>query len=340
MATHADDRSAHYDCPVNESVGVTRSVANLKRDLLFFDRLQILGLDALIEGDDPHIDDAVRADCQYLVDRGAIVAGPNTRSELLAAIDRKWAAEFASPSTEALHGTYQPGVDLRSLPAVIRAQLLASTANHPAGLLGADEPFPNGGELVVAFAEECSDGVSAVPILTTKPNAQDLVQLSGTFLGPAWDQTRLGYVSELVVARFPIPGDDVPLDEVLDFVSDPVQQLQMRALRLWMTRAAMGHDPLDVLTLEFETLLHDFEVQMRVADMRASDSFFRVAISVPLEIAQELMHLRPKAAFNAAFSLRARQADRLESMLSAPGREVAFLGNANQRFRTAAHSVD
>ena len=123
VATHADGRSAHYDCPVNESVGITRSVSNLKRDLLFFDRLQILGLDALIEGDGPHIDDALRADCLYLVGRGAIVAGPNTRSELLAAIDRRWAAEYASPSTEALRDAYQPGVDLISLPGVIRPQL-------------------------------------------------------------------------------------------------------------------------------------------------------------------------------------------------------------------------
>ncbi len=140
------------------------------------------------------------------------------------------------------------------------------------------------------------------------------------------------HVLEVVMNALPVPGEDTPLEAVLDFVADPEVRSEVEALRLWMRR--MANDPTggQQVELELETMLHEFRQHLRVHRLKAQESTLRTVLSIPLGVAEELVHLRPQKAVDALFAVRERRAMRLESRLTAPGHEVAFIDAAWEHF--------
>jgi hypothetical protein len=327
-------RRERYDRGVRASTAVTRSVADLKRDLLFFDQIIVLGLDEMLEGDRrfPQLDEATRADCEYLVEQGVLRAGPAFRRDLAMGVWQRMRGAFGDEEAEEPPDDW--GESLSNLRPAQRAALLGSTAQHPAGRIPFTLPMPTGSEFVIAYAERLfAPEIGVVPILPQQMSAADWRAIEGTFIGPARDDSgHSGGVAQVALSHVPMPGDDVPLADILAFTREDETRRQVSSLRLWIARTAFETRSSDDVSLELASMLHDFTQHMNLADMRAKDSMLQLLVGIPLEIAQELLHLRPKAAVDALFSVKARKADRLEAELSAPGHEVAFLRSAARRF--------
>lgn len=323
-----------YDRGVRASTAVTRSVADLKRDLLFFDQIIVLGLDEMLECDQrfPQLDEATRADCEYLVEQGALRAGPAFRRELAMGIWQRMRGAFGDEEAEDPPDDW--GENLLNLQPAQRARLLGSTAQHPAGSISFSLPMPTGSEFVIAYAERLfTPEIGVVPILPRQMSAADWRAIEGTFIGPARDDSGHSRgVAQVALSHVPMPGDDVPLADILAFTREDETRRQVASLRLWIARTALETRSFEDVSLELDSMLHDFTQHMNLADMRAKDSMLHLLVGIPLEIAQELLHLRPKAAADALFSVKARRADRLEAELSAPGHEVAYLRSAARRF--------
>jgi hypothetical protein len=319
-------------------VAVTRSVRNLKRDLLLFEQLHVMGLHWQIGGDLTHkgvpaLDDGTAADCDFLIDAGVLRHAPAFPDDL-----SHYAFDLAKQSVE--HEGRGEIVDwdgetpLSALPAASQAAILGSTVRHPAGILPWDRALPPGSELLVAHVESLFNPAGAVGVLEHPVRQDDWGKITNTFLiaTSAEAASREAIVAEVVLPHVPVPGEDVSIEALLDFRRDPTTVQQIEGLRLWMRRAALSDASTAELELELHTMLHDFQRHMAVADMRATDGALQLAISIPLGIAEELLHLRPKAAVDAAFAFRQSRAKRLEAELKAPGNEIAYLHTAAQRF--------
>lgn len=263
----------------------------------------------------PRLDPATQADCLYLWDRGVIDHAPAYRFDLAGSVGKRL-QDLGDSSTGRAAGKFY------------------SSAIHPAGVLPWRRPLPAGGELVVAYVQQLFGEPGTVPILEAPLAHSEWRAHTQTFLlrSPQRKSLDTRHVAEIVLKRIPMPGDDVPLDAVLDFAHDPTTQRQIESLRLWMARMALQHRNADELAVELDSMLHDFRAHMDLADMRSTDSALRLVLAVPLEVAQELLHLRPKAALDALAGVRARKAERLEAELNAPGHEVAYLRSVERRF--------
>ena len=216
---------------------------------------------------------------------------------------------------------------------VERAMLLGSSGRHPSGRLPYDVPMPNGSELVVAYAERLFEPGSAVPMLIEPVTATQWERNAQTFMMPGLEAGRTADVVEVILERLPVPGDEVPLTDILAFSREPDTRRQIQNLRFWMMKTAMLGSSIEDLSLEVDSMLNDFQQHMRAADMRATESGLRVAVEIPLEIAEAVLHARPKKALDAAFGLQIRKAEKLEAELAAPGHELSFLRTAARRFK-------
>lgn len=143
-------------------------------------------------------------------------------------------------------------------------------------------------------------------------------------------------ILELVLSNLPSPGDDVPLDAILDFAGDDETQRKLSRLDIWMRRAAQSGKELQEISLDMEESLHDLANHMRLADMRARTSGMRIVLSLPLEIVEELLHLRPRKALDVVFQYKDRKANRLEAELKAPGGALAYIYEAERRFSASS----
>lgn len=86
------------------------------------------------------------------------------------------------------------------------------------------------------------------------------------------------------------------------------------------------------LSLEIDTMLHDFHSHMLPVRKKNNTSVLRALVTIPLGVTEELLHLRPKGALYLVFDIRDRKANLLEAEVGAPGHEVALLDAAERRF--------
>lgn len=291
--------------------GVRRVLGYSKRDLLLFERLLVMDLKRQLTEAPVH--SVVAADCEFLADSGFMVDAPGTPSELL----------VLSPPLIAM-GLEE--VPQRILQGLQTCSALPSLFN--------DTPLTHGGELIVAYLAQSIGGIAvAVAESSLASSMTDVLMrfLYGTLDEPGGPEFTHGLV-DLVTERLPVPGDEVPLADILDFVSDPETKRKRDRLDIWTRRAAQSGRELQDLSLEMEESLHDFANHMRAADMRSQTSGLRIALSLPLGAIEELLHLRPKGALDVVFEYRDRKASRLEAELAAPGGALAYIYEAEKRF--------
>lgn len=309
--------------------GVRRVLAYSKKDLLLFRRVHVMGLQRQLRLSRP----SERADCEFLIESDFLAEAPDTGSDLaktaFVRLDDALASRYKTSMRDLAEarraGRASQEVDTFAAP----LWRMASSAQHPSGLSNYS-PLPNGTEAVVAYLLTQTGDLS-VPIFESLPNWEMMkfhLSVPRELREPSPDNR----IVELVLSKLPVPGDDVPLDEVITFSRDDETRRKIEGLEIWMRKAARSGKDLQDLQLEVEDGLHNFAAHMRVADMRSKTSTLRVALSLPLGIVEELLHLRPKKALDVALEFHDRKAMRLEAELNAPGGTFAYIYKAARRF--------
>ncbi|MHB1088853.1 MAG: hypothetical protein ACYC19_08850 [Acidimicrobiales bacterium] len=282
------------------------------------------------------------ADLEYLYDQKVFREVPGTPVEFCTYVDARYRQSFGDPWDAPPR---PPGSLLKNLEAELspqrRAILLSSSGRHPASLVKWDAVLPPGGEFVAAYAERifCGDQSTAVASLSILPSAAELQLLSKSFLGPnLLADGRQTKVLEVVVEGLPSPGNDVALDELLSFARDPDNREKNLRLRLWMQRIASGTASANEIYSEFESLRNDFSTSMKSAKMKTDNRPLLLAVTLPFDVIDDLAHLKFGDAAREFFRFSNRKGNLLETELTAPGRELAYIDAASARFRIDAQN--
>lgn len=300
--------------------GVRRALGYSKKDLLLFRKLHVMGLDRQLR--DGTGNPGLVADCEYLIERGFMTEAPD---EVLA-LSNYGIEHTPDHYRQAFQGLLDDDNPI-SLKAATYAYFVSVT-RHPSVELGAR--LPAGAELVVAYVLREAGGrcVPVIPAGWSAASVGRVLALPRRILEPDPDQG----VVEVVLRALPVPGDDVPLDYIMDFTQDAETQRRLERLDLWMRRAAQSGRELQDIGLELEERVHEFDAHMRLAEMQHETSGLRLLLTVPLGVIEELAHLKPKGALDVVFNFRDRKASRLEAELKAPGGALAYLYEAERRF--------
>lgn len=321
--------------------GVRRTLTYSKKDLLLFRHVRVMGLDRQLG--EAFNDPALVADCEYLIEKGFLVPGPD---DLREAVEESLVVlglllrdhyddetkEWTSPSAEDFGvllvqlGLLHEGMAVAGVSEDERAGVLQNTASTV---------LPDGAEFIHSFLANIV-GCSTVPLRRKLLSTREMARLTSV-MSAAHDIVKPTLdtgVIDLVVRNLPVPGDNVSLDAILEFVSDEETQRRLLGLHLWTRRAAISGRELHDLALEMDEMLHEFTSHMRVLDLAQNTSGFRVALSLPIGVLEELLRLRPKKALDVVFDYRDRRATRLEKELSSPGNAVAYIYEAKEHFRS------
>jgi hypothetical protein len=139
-------------------------------------------------------------------------------------------------------------------------------------------------------------------------------------------------VLEVVMRQMPLPDPDTPLEAILDFRADEAAMLALRRLRSWMN----GIGRLTLKPYEIEegllTLNDQYREHMRLHQMKHHNGVLRTLVTISLDVAEQLAHLKFKAAFEATLVLQQRRLALTEAEMVAPGRDVAYIVRAQDAF--------
>jgi len=136
----------------------------------------------------------------------------------------------------------------------------------------------------------------------------------------------------IILKQIPVPEDDVSIQDVLDFSTAEQAVRHRSALNDWLNGKVREGATASELADELAYLINEYTEFMKISKMRFRTTVSEAIIKMPFEISGGLATLRLTKVVEALFSFRRIYLDLREAELKAPGREVAYIVDAQDRF--------
>lgn len=143
---------------------------------------------------------------------------------------------------------------------------------------------------------------------------------------------REGTVLNVVFDQLPQPSDSADVDDVLRFRSDEEARRSFRRLHGWMVDAARGTKTANELAAELQLLVDKYTEYMRLHKMKSETGALEAFFTTAADIVGNVAKLDLGSAVRTLFTMRQKKIALLEAEMSAPGREVAYIVAAKQKF--------
>lgn len=328
-----------------ESVGATREWVGVihwtsalimpKHELLFFDRVAVVGLEEAIKNNRrglyarPDIADQM----EWLAEEGLIFDPPGLRYDFF--------NEQANCGDASLAATF--GLLARDLRE--SAVPFSTTISQSEGEMLTVQSFSrsDGDKLMragrldwaraflitrlVAAQMRADLGIDAVSSGATP----DLVKaLRAGIVTPSDD---MHGVAHIVLRQLPVPDEDATsMESILEFRKDPDARNQLLALRLWMRAAARAVTSSAELQERITYFLSEYERYLRIHRLKTKPGFLETAITTTAEMIENLAKLKLGESAKLLFRIKHSRLALLEAEAKAPGREVAYVASARTHF--------
>ena len=140
-------------------------------------------------------------------------------------------------------------------------------------------------------------------------------------------------IIELILNEFPTPDEGTPYEEILAFKAEASVQRDFELFRRWMRKKVRDENAsLLEVREEISDLISDYREHMELAKMKYHHGVVRTVLTAPLGLVEKVVKLQLSKIFDAFFDLRASKIGLAEAEIKAPGREVAYIEKATQRF--------
>lgn len=129
-------------------------------------------------------------------------------------------------------------------------------------------------------------------------------------------------VLQFVLQRFPIPDDDVPVEDILDFRRQ--NQREMRRFWSWMQSLGVKQPSQPEIAAELQQNLDNYTETLERNRLNYRKGVLRAVLTITAAIAQSLDSLMFIAAANALLSWKVQRTKHIEGEREDPGRDVAY----------------
>jgi hypothetical protein len=238
------------------------------------------------------------ADLQWLVSKGLVFV-PGWLNECPARLNPAWTA--ANEEVKSKLRTYIKVKGQQSAPALTHDDIGDAKAR------------------LVAIRLREIDGMNAVPVTS------GWTALSEEPLSRA-------EVVRIVVKAIPIPSDQHSLQDVVDFREEARAEGLIQGLRVWINDMASGKLTEVEVSDKLEDLVSRYERALKLERMSNEASVVETLVVTTAEIAESLVKVKWSEAAKKLFEVKHKQIDLMKAEMTLPGREVAYIVKARERF--------
>lgn len=176
---------------------------------------------------------------------------------------------------------------------------------------------------LMAIFMELEKGVTAV---TTFPHAEYIQALPNS---------NKSDVIQIVINNLPLPSNETPWEQIIDYRNDPENQNNLLGLRQWIRKISKEGLPKAEIEDEIEWRINEFQNHMKLHKMKVNTETLEVIVKTPLEMIENLIKLKFSKIPEPFFALKKRQINLMEAELNAPGREMAYIIKAKDTFQSS-----
>jgi len=141
-------------------------------------------------------------------------------------------------------------------------------------------------------------------------------------------------VIRVALNHLPLPSAETPWEAILDWRRDEEATVRFRRLRHWINTLVRGGLQPSEAGDAIATLIDDYATYMHRIHRRLRKARWEVVATTGAEVLENLVSLRFSNVAARLFDVLKGEVSLRESELEAPGREVAYLVHARDRFRS------
>jgi hypothetical protein len=146
---------------------------------------------------------------------------------------------------------------------------------------------------------------------------------------------RIGTVIRVAVQEFPRIPAETPWEDILEFRTDPDSNRKTAMLRRWITNIASAERSPVEIAQEIEFLVAEYEHHMALHRLKTKRGVLEAVVTASAEVAESVAKLKWGQLAKLPFAVKQRRIALLEAEATAPGRELAIIAKARQRFARA-----
>lgn len=175
---------------------------------------------------------------------------------------------------------------------------------------------------LMTIVMELGKGVTAV---TTFPRSE--------YIQPLLNSNK-SEVAQIVINNLPLPSNETPWEQIIDYRNDPDSQKNLLNLRRWIRKTSHENLPLIEIQEEIEWLMNEFKEHMNVHKMKTDTESLEVLVKAPIEMLENLVTLKFSKLVDPLFTIKKRQLSLLEAEINAPGKEMAYIIKSKEAFQS------
>jgi hypothetical protein len=139
-------------------------------------------------------------------------------------------------------------------------------------------------------------------------------------------------VAQVVISKLPMPDNETPWEQIIDYRDDEDNQKNLLNLRRWITKISTENLSSVEIEEELEWLLNKFKDHMKIHNLKANTETLELVVKILPETIENLIKLRFSKLPEPFFALKKRQINLMEAELNAPGREMSYVIKIREAF--------
>ncbi|MEM9888437.1 MAG: hypothetical protein AAF849_21260 [Bacteroidota bacterium] len=157
---------------------------------------------------------------------------------------------------------------------------------------------------------------------------------SSNFALPKETEVQKQEILKAIINYVPLPFEDTPIEQILDFRKDKEANDKYEALKLWIHDIGAKKEDLEVTNQRLKVLLTDYEKYIRLQKLKFKMGFIELVVTTTAETIENLVKLKLSKLAKSLFKLKYNRIAMIEKEMKAPGREVAYISMVNEKFKT------
>lgn len=141
-------------------------------------------------------------------------------------------------------------------------------------------------------------------------------------------------VLSVVLKRFPIVDNQMPIEQLVEFKSDPEVALGLSRLKNWVQEISRDNYSDKEIEQKLDYLLHEYQNQLKIHKMKYHLGTVESIVTVSLEVIESIVKLNFSKAAKLIFDLRRLQLTLSEAEDQFKGKEIAIIQKINEKFRS------
>lgn len=135
---------------------------------------------------------------------------------------------------------------------------------------------------------------------------------------------------EITINNIPMPPENIPWDDLIQFRREEETVAKLRAFRLWLQQRSVSKQTPREIQEELEHLLYEYQKYMEIQHKKFSQGAISTLISSTPELVTNIATLNFGNAVKMLFDIKGRHINLSEAELTAPGREVSYIAKLGQ----------